>query len=242
MIKISQSLLKDMIQDVCPEFIRLKYFEKIETPATPAMQKGLLFETLLLGASRGGAYEMPQLKSGKPSAAELSVQKTVGFAKSVLENADIKFDPETTQTEWEDKDCIAHIDCLGTFKNKGIIGDVKFTGFTAAQYTKELRWSPLSDNFLTQARHYQMMDTKRRNFLFTVFSEKGWVRFFGVIYDEERVNVHRERVMAVKSRVKEMEKNKFKSTPKALQCNVCPLNEICKKRNYVPEIENLIEL
>ena len=34
MIKVSQSLLKDMITDVCPHFIKLKYFDKIEIEAT----------------------------------------------------------------------------------------------------------------------------------------------------------------------------------------------------------------
>ncbi len=242
MIKISQSLLKDMITDVCPHFIKLKYFDKVETEATAAMTKGLLFETLLLGASRGGSYEMPLLKSKKQSAAEIAVRETVKYAKKVLKESEIVFDPKSTQTEWITKDCIGHIDCLGVLNKTEIIGDVKFTAFNAAQYTKELRWSPLSDNFLTQARHYQMLDKKKRNFLFTVFSEKGWSRFFGVIYDEERIRVHRERVLTVKKRIEEMEKNNFKSNPTSLQCNVCQLNDICTKRNFVPEIENLIEL
>ena len=86
-MKISQSLIKDVKKYQCSEFINLRYKERVQTsPSTPMMQ-GLYFESELIGSARGGKYEMPLLKSGKPSKAQLDVDAVIARAFKVLEKS-----------------------------------------------------------------------------------------------------------------------------------------------------------
>ena len=100
-MKISQSLIKDVKKYQCSEFIKLRYEEGVRTEPSAAMKAGLYFESELIGSARGGKYEMPLLKSGKPSKAQLDVDVVVERAKTVLEKANIVVRGSSLQREWE---------------------------------------------------------------------------------------------------------------------------------------------
>ena len=130
-MKISQSILRDLVGDYCPQFIKLRHIDKIQTEPTQAMKNGLAFESKLIGASRDGEYEMAKKKNGEKYAAELEVDRVVDYARAVLNEAVIRIDTVQVAVERtinDDLIATGHVDAFGSIKNKPIIIDVKFTG------------------------------------------------------------------------------------------------------------------
>ena len=101
-----------------------------------------------------------------------------------------------------------------------------------------MQWSPLTDNLRTQARQYQYIDKEDRDFLFLVFSSKGWSRFFGVQYEEALIEQHEQRIIAAHEELSNLDFNDL-SNVDANTCNACALRDVCKKRKFVPIIEPL---
>lgn len=232
---ITQSLIKDMIGEYCNYYLKLKYIDNIETEPTKAMMDGLAFETKLIGSSRGGAFEYPKLKNGGISKAEKEIDEVVILAKKVLKNLNIKIvDVQVTKTK---DDRSGTIDAIIEVNKKRAIADVKYTGLSFAQYEKELTWSPLASNYKLQARQYQSLFDEYYQFIFLVFSAKGWARVFVVDNNKDEIDEHKNLATL---KLKEFNNLDLEQpTTDSNICNICKLNNVCKKRNYTPKIEFL---
>jgi hypothetical protein len=237
MKKISQSLLKDMLGDYCEYYLKLKYIDGIETEPTIAMMGGLAFESKLIGSARGGVFEYPKLKNGNISKKEKDIDKVVIFAEKVLKEMNIKIGD--VQVEMVKDNRIGHIDAESSINSKLFLLDVKYTGLSYAQYQKELQWSSLSSSLIIQAKQYQSLYSKPLTFVFAVFSEKLWTRFFEVTFVKEDIEDH---INLCDLKLNEFNNLKFTPAEDANKCAVCRLNNICEKICYKPKIETLINI
>lgn len=236
-MKISQSLIKDMRGDYCPYYLKLKYVDGIETEPTAAMQAGLAFETKLIGASRGGAFEYPKLKNGCLSKAEKDIDLVVDYAKEIFKANNIVINDVQVMKETENS--TGAIDAEIEMNGKPMLLDVKYTGHSFAQYEKELQWSSILQDFRLQARQYQSLYKTKLPFLFAVFSKHGWCRMFGITYSDDAIT---DQTMLINAKKVEFESLYFEPVKDANICNRCRLREICTKKSYKIKLENLERL
>ena len=235
-MKISQSLLKDITGQYCPYFIKMKYIDGIETEPTPAMENGLYFESQLLGSSRGGKFELPLLKNGKPSKRQTDIDEVVKYAKYVFEAVGVAI--SDVQIKMDNGILTGTIDALAQNKaGNRIIIDVKYTGLSFEQYQKEIMWSALGSSYRLQGRHYQLLEGNKLPSFFFVFSSKGWCRIFQLEYNEQAIDEHYERCLAAVEELNDMDMEQ--TIDDANACNVCGLKDLCNKRKVVPEVEDL---
>jgi hypothetical protein len=226
-MKISQSLLKDVLNGCCKHYFKMKYVDCIKIEPTTAMMKGLYFESELIGSARGGKFEYPKLQSGKKSKAEQDIDEIVNLAKEVIQNSGIKID--NVQNVLETDEFIGHVDFLSDK-----IYDVKFTGETFDRWNKSFIYN-LKETMNIQARHYQLMKPGF-DFVFLIFSEHSWFRAILYPYDENAIIEHEEKIRVAKERMKELEE------PTSNKCAECRFNLICKNRVKIFEIEDINNL
>ena len=229
-MKTTQSLIKDIMpEDFCPHYIHLKYVEGLRTEPTKAMQCGLLFESELLGSARGGKYEMPKLKSGKPSADEIAVLNNVSYAKNIFDKIGVKILKVQPFVELDDRS--GHLDAIAELYGKRVILDVKWTGMSNEQYKRELRYGTM-ESYLTQARHYQSIIAT--DFYFLVFGKSNWCEIIYIPYDEQAVAEHvNEYSDVATAKFENLDNYEFNATFD--KCNQCRLKDLCKKKVEKPE-------
>ena len=229
-MKISQSLIKDVKKYQCSEFINLRYKERVQTsPSTPMMQ-GLYFESELIGSARGGKYEMPLLKSGKPSKAQLDVDAVIARAFKVLEKSNIVV--QDIQVYKENGNASGHIDFIGTINGNKAIFDVKFTGLALSRWESEMKYGGTAESFDIQSSHYQKLyEDEKLDFYFLVFSSAGWDKIYLKPFSQESIKEAEDRINETSlDLLGEMKAD-------SNTCNICPLNDVCKVREFVPKIE-----
>lgn len=230
-MKLSQSLIKDVLNGCCRHYYQLKYVENVKTEPTKAMFDGLYFESALLGTARDGVIEYPPLKNGGKSKGQKDIDEIIDLARSVLENSGIEI--KNVQERIESDDLQGHID----FRNDKIY-DVKFTGETFDRWNKSFQWE-LHETMDIQARHYQTIMYSKGfayDVAFLIFSSHGWFRYILFPFDSDRLEDHKIRIEAARERLTELEE------PTALMCSNCRLNKICKNRVMRFEIENIDEI
>jgi len=82
---MSQIVYKNNILDGCPRKIKETYLTgNNSNPPTLSMQKGLYFESLLLGKGRTGSlFDLPRLKNGNKSIDQIRIDEQVNYAQMV---------------------------------------------------------------------------------------------------------------------------------------------------------------
>ena len=234
-MKTTQSLIKDILpEDFCPHYIHLKYSVGLRTEPTESMENGLFFESELLGSARGGKFELPKNKQGKPYKRELDILENVDYAKGKMKALEIVI--EHVQPHLSNEDRSGHFDALGTIKGTSAIFDVKWTGMSQQQYERELKYGTLIDDYRTQARHYQSIDPNK-DFYFLVFGKSNWCKVMRFHYNADAVTHHVETKSDVAT-VKFENLKDYEIKPDYKQCEGCRLREQCEKREHLPNIED----
>lgn len=235
-MKISQSLIKDIVPEgFCPHYIHLKYKVGVKTEPSEAMENGLFFESELLGSARGGKYELPKMKSGKPYKRELDIIENVNYAKHVFEQLKIKVDEVQPYKEKENRS--GHFDFVGNMGNARIIGDVKWTGMAKDKFERELKYN-LLESYKTQARHYQSI-LPGLDFYFFIFGKSGWSKIIRFAWNESEVNEHLEIVELAEVKYNTLQD--YEVEPTYNKCNACRLKDNCKLAIDIPTIEDYTE-
>ena len=235
--KISQSALKSFYD---PKVCEIKWEEMFvngyRTPPSPAMLDGLVFEELTIGGSRGGeVYEIPKLKSGKPSKRETDLLKLSKDAKQTM--IDLEIELVEVQPEWVVNDLSGHPDALIKYKGNEALMDLKYTG---VKEDDSCRWNPfawhdLEHKDFTQALHYVEMYYLMRGiylpFFYLVFGKSGWVKFISIDITAETMNTYRERLDQFRSDLID-----FKPQPinNYTICRKCAI--LCNKRTEKPNV------
>ena len=245
--KISQSLIRELLnEDSCKRYVYEVFWNQVETPSSITMKKGLLFESLLIGSSRGGVYDgedFPKLKSGKPTKGELDVRQLAESSKDVLK--DMGIEPIDVQPEWETDTLIGHPDLTANYKGEKILIDIKYTE------TKEddnVRWNPFAwggdirNKDYTQAIHYvymcHLITGEYLPFYYLIFGKSGWVKFVRVKIKPETLEMH-------KNIVKNLEEDVLDFQPYPINdysvCKKCSLFDICDEATKLPnQIEVIV--
>ena len=175
---------------------------------------------------------MPLLKSGKPSKAQLDVDLVVERAKTVLEKANIVV--QEVQVYKENGNSSGHIDFIGTINGNKAIFDVKFTGLALSRWESEMKYGGTAESFEIQSSHYQKLyEDEKLDFYFLVFSSVGWDKFYLKPFSQEAMEEATDRIN--ETTLDLLGSMKADSNT----CNICPLNDVCKVREFVPKIELL---
>lgn len=155
-MKISQSALRDFYnEDFCKIKWEEMYINNYRNNPTAAMIDGLFFEQKVIGESRGGeVYNIPKLKTGKPSKRETDLLKLSNFAKQTIKDLEIEL--IEVQPEWESEELIGHPDALITYKGELAILDLKYTAIKENESAKwnAYAWADLEHKDFSQAIHY----------------------------------------------------------------------------------------
>lgn len=234
---ISYSLLKDLTraEGYCGYYLDKIYNQDERIDLTDAMIDGLVFEQNVLGqTARGEVYEIPKLKSGGISKRESDIMETVEFARDYLKANEIEF--TIIQDHLTHDDRSGHIDAIGSYRGRGYMFDVKYTGMSYRTWDKELKWSDIIDRFTLQARHYQSLYKIQYPFMFLVFGP-DWCRFFEVPYDAELIASHCEMATDALDTFNALDP---RPTSDARLCFPCPLRSKCDKVNMKIVLEPLI--
>ena len=234
-MKTSQSLIKDILpEDFCPHYIHLKYKVGLRTEPTEAMENGLFFESELLGSARGGKFELPKNKQGKPYKRELDILENVEYAKAKMDK--LKIEIEHVQPHLANEDRAGHFDALGTINVVPAIFDVKWTGMSQQQYAREMKYGTLIEEYRTQARHYQSIDPNK-DFYFLIFGKSNWCKVIRFAWNSEAVAHHVETKSDI-AQVKFENLEDYETNPEYSKCEGCRLREQCKLRQHTPNIED----
>ena len=242
---ISQSLIKDYVNEWnCKLRVYKEYWQGIKTPSSLSMQYGLLFETLLIGESRGGAYngeDIPKLKSGAMSKPEQDVRKLAVESKQIMNDMGIKC--IDVQPEWKTDTLIGHPDLVAEYEGKKILIDIKFT------QTKEddnCKWNPyawggdLSTKDYTQAKHYVYMAKEILNeklpFYYLIFGKSGWVKFLEIEISKSTLDAH---AHLLKHLQEDLVDFVGYPTDNPKLCKSCPHLNTCESATLLPKIEKI---
>ena len=238
--KISQSSIKDFYnEEICKIKWEEMYVNGYRNKPSAAMLDGLVFEQLTIGESRGGEiYEIPKLKSGKPSKRESDLISLSEFAKDTMKSLDIKL--LEVQPEWETDTLIGHPDALIEYKGNKAIMDLKYTGVKETESCKynPYAWSDLEYKDFRQALHYVEMYYQLYKeylpFFYLVFGKSGWVKFISIDITNSAIEDYRMLLRTFSSDLIDF-------TPKPINkysiCRKCALE--CTKRTNKPNIINI---
>lgn len=202
MNQISQSLFNDY-QTRCKQFTKLRYIDKIQTKPSDAMALGLSFESMVLGAARGGDMSgiYPKTKKGEPTADTWKMFAMVEPARFAL----AKHFPNITgvQEHWETSDKIwkGSPDFLSDYINEdgeyfeNVIGDLKLVTSKDVEQTQYsyFNWLDPRDNNLIQPLMYTWLGARPEInynpslFVYFVVSIYGWMDIVEVEVDKTRV-------------------------------------------------------
>ena len=238
---ISQSAIRTFNDpDYCDILWEESYLNGWRSYPSKAMLHGLYFEQYVIGSTRGGeVYELPKLKSGKPSKEQTDLDKLIESAKKTIDNLGIKI--LEVQPEWKHDDIIGHPDALIEINGDRAIMDLKYTG---TREDESCRWNPyawgkdLELKDYSQAVHYVEMYYRMHGeylpFFYLVFGKSGWVKFISIDITEQTLDDYRDTIKRFRADLSDF-------TPKPStdynKCEKCPLQ--CSKRADKPNIINI---
>jgi len=242
---ISQSLIKDYLNEWnCKLRMYKEFWLKEPTRSSLSMQLGLLFETLLIGESRGGSFNgdlIPKLKSGAMGKPEQDVRNLAESSKITMHNMGIKL--VDVQPEWKTDSCIGHPDLVAEYEGKKILIDIKFT------QTKEddnCRWNPyawggdISQKDYTQAIHYVYMAKQIMGedlpFYYLIFGKSGWVKFLQIEITDETLKQHSNIVVNL---WEDLDEFVGYPTDNPKLCHSCPHLNTCESATILPKVEKI---
>jgi len=234
-MKISQSFIKSYRNAKCKYEVKQKYINGVSLSFNPdnitARDKGVLFETLLIGNNaKGVSLEFPKKKDGTPYAEELAIIDLSQFAKEQLKLNNIKF--EQLDVEVKYKDLRGRFDGIGAIGNERAIIDVKWTGGNPGSSFGEYQWADSSRFDYTQAKHYTaihyLVTGELLPFYLLVFGSYGgnWFKIFKIDVSLDAIQQH---LIEVKELKEQLKKEVWKSTQDAGVCNRCELKHLCDK-------------
>ena len=160
------------------------------------------------------------------------VDKVIERAKIVLEKANIVV--QEVQVYKEVGNSSGHIDFIGTINGNKAIFDVKFTGLALSRWESEMKYGGTAESFEIQSSHYmKLYEEEKLDFYFLVFSSAGWDKFYLKPFSSEAMEEATDRIN--ETTLDLLGSMKADSNT----CNICPLNDVCKVREFVPKIELL---
>jgi len=236
-MKVSQSALRDFYnEDFCKVKWEEMYINNYRTKPTAAMIDGLFFEQNVIGESRGGeVYNIPKLKTGKPSKRETDLLKLSKFAKQTIKDLEIEL--IDVQPEWSSKELIGHPDALIKYKGELAILDLKYTAIKETESARfnPYAWSDLEYKDFSQAIHYielykQMYDIYLP-FFYLVFGKSGWVKFICIDLTKKSLDEYKDKIKRFQQDFKTFKPvgiNNYET------CRKCPI--MCNERIYKPQI------
>lgn len=231
-MKISQSIIKDVINGCCKHYFKLKYIDNIKIKQTQPMMQGSYFESELLGTSRDGKFIPHTKKNGDKYQWVIDVDNIIELAKKVFENSGIKIN--NVQKVIETDNLIGHIDF-----ESDLLYDIKFTGESFDRWNNNFQYE-LYETMDIQSRHYQklLFDSEglKKDFMFLIFSIHGWFRAILFPFEEQALIRHDERIDTTNNRINELEE------PTSLKCSECCFNNICENRVMTFDVENINDL
>ena len=209
-MKISQSALRDFYnEDFCKIKWEEMYINNYRNNPTAAMIDGLFFEQKVIGESRGGeVYNIPKLKTGKPSKRETDLLKLSNFAKQTIKDLEIEL--IEVQPEWESEELIGHPDALITYKGELAILDLKYTAIKENESAKwnAYAWADLEHKDFSQAIHYIELYYQIHNvylpFFYLVFGKSGWVKFICIDLTKDSLEEYRAKIRRFKKDFKSL--------------------------------------
>jgi uncharacterized protein YeeX (DUF496 family) len=215
-MNISQSLMNNVFSVNCPQAIKLRYIDKVQTEQSEAMKRGLYFEWLLLGQSSQEAPQLEKLKNGGKSQAEKDIEELAGIAKKTLELLGINMEYIQPQMRLEVDGMSGIIDMVANDienPDRMAIYDVKYT-----ETKYDDRWNGWADlenklDSKRQARHYiHLYHLKHGVYLpyyFLVFGKSGWCRVIKCVMTSESLNLHVQEVSTVRTNLYSWERLKW---------------------------------
>lgn len=247
-LKISQSFIKDALtDDPCPQFLKFKYVDGMDTIPSTNQFYGLYFEYHLLGGCRGGKepqYE-PLKGGGKPKPIQ-DVDVVIAQAKSIMQRMGINISGGQVQAMLETDSEKGALDLFTDDflrPERKAVYDVKFT-----ETKVDDRWHGWGDvendpNARIQPRHYVKLAKDALGldyyppFYYFVFGKSGWVRVIKVEITEEGLEAHKAMTELARTKANSWASKGWKAAPEYNKCTDCAFNLICTSRASLPTVE-----
>lgn len=244
-MRISQSFLKSYATDKCKWRVKLKYVDGIRLGFDPdnirAVDKGHLFEFLLLGKGTGDAdifTKWPKSSKGKPYADEIKITSLATDAKEILQKRNVTWSDKDVDVEIEYRDLRGRVDFIGKVDKELALCDLKYTETKEDDRWSPFAWGDIDKIDYTQPLHYVTIYFLKYNvhlpWYFMVFSPygKGWVKFIRVDVSKEQMNTHIARIKDVKEQLKD---EQWTPTYDYNECRGCELAHLCDKKKQYPD-------
>lgn len=243
-MNISQSLMNNVFSVNCPQAIKLRYVDKVQTQQSETMKRGLYFEWLLLGQSSQEAPQMEKLKNGGKSQAEKDIDELAAIARTTLDLMGIKMDAIQTQVRLEVDGMSGIIDMIANDienPDRLAIYDIKYT-----ETKYDDRWNGWADldnkpDSKRQARHYihlyNLIHGTYLPYYFIVFGKSGWCRVIKCVMTAENLEAHIQEVDLVRSNLKFWKDTYWPALPSYEKCRDCYVAEHCKSVKVTPDVE-----
>lgn len=241
--RLSQSAIKahrrESEPDGCMYRFRLQYLDHVrpdDTAEWTALKKGLLFERLVIGASRGDdALLLPKLKSGEPTKEERDLIELADTVKPIMGKM---FTIVTVQPSLVTDTRQGHPDAIIRVDDRWAILDLKYT--ETAPDDRWRGWGNVAEMDHTQALDYvdlyHELNGEWLPFYYLVCGKSGWMRFIKINIMPETLAAHRERVEWL---IREIRGTKsWEPTRSFTTCAGCQLASKCDKRVTVPQVED----
>lgn len=243
-MNISQSLMNNVFSVNCPQAIKLRYVDKVQTQQSEAMKRGLYFEWLLLGQSSQEAPQMEKLKNGGKSQAEKDIDELAAIARTTLDLMGIKMDAIQTQVRLEVDGMSGIIDMIANDienQDRLAIYDIKYT-----ETKYDDRWNGWADldnkpDSKRQARHYihlyNLIHGTYLPYYFIIFGKSGWCRVIKCVMTAENLDMHIQEIDTVRSNLKFWKDTHWPALPSYEKCRDCYVAEHCKSVKVTPDVE-----
>jgi CRISPR/Cas system-associated exonuclease Cas4 (RecB family) len=236
-------MLKDFLElDRCDVFFYKRWFERVQTEGSEVMLRGLLFETLLVGSSRGGAFtseNYPKLKNGGKTKAEKDLEELIEPSQAIMEKLGIK--TISVQPEWKHEDLVGHPDLIAEFNGEQVIIDIKYT--ETKEDDRFNGWGAPEHKDHLQAVFYRYLSKRLFGrwmpFYYLIFGKSGWSKLIRIDLDLEdgTINLLDNYLEALRMYLGDLPKMKVPITGTFSKCSSCPFKDDCEHRAEVPEIQ-----
>lgn len=249
-IDITQSALRDWFGGSCRLFFFRKYVEGWEPKdedISPEWLKGKVFESYMLGASRGGQKTVwPKPARKERSVVDAMLERRAQDALQALRHHGFKI--INKQYEIKHGDLVGHVDAELERLGKRYIADFKWT--STAIDDRWRGWADPEEKLEgrfgdgMQPRHYLLIDhlvnkeigRPKAGFVYIVVSPT-WMRILNVgTVSSEGMGLHQ---MAIEQFREEWKGFKPEPINDYQVCCKCPLRNTCDKAALYPEIEEI---
>lgn len=243
--RLSQSAIKAYRQEFagggCPYRFKLRYIDHVQPDDDGqwnALKKGLLFERMVIGASRSDEpILIPKLKSGEPTQVERDLIELADNARAIIDKMPFTIDQVQPTLATDTRQ--GHPDCFITIDGRRAIMDLKYT---ETQPDDRFRgWGDLSAMDHTQALDYVDLYHEVYGeyvpFYYLVFGKDGWVRFIKVNITADSLQAHRESVEWIIEQIQNT--TDYPATTSQATCAMCPVANKCDRRVTLPVTEIL---